>query len=113
MKKRNDISRIRKLLEHQREELLRRVEATQYDRKPVELDQSQIGRLSRMDAIQVQEMALEQERRREIEVQKVEAALARISVGDYGYCMQCGEEISAKRLAFDPAVPICVDCAAS
>ena len=99
-------------MEHQREELLRRVEVTQHDRKPVMLDQSQIGRLSRMDAIQIQEMALEQERRREMEAQKIEAALARISAGDYGCCTQCGEEISAKRLAFDPAVPICVDCAA-
>ena len=34
-------------------------------RKPVNLDQSQQGRLSRMDAIQLQEMALESQRRRD------------------------------------------------
>lgn len=33
-------------------------------RKPVELDQTMVGRLSRMDAMQQQEMALANERRR-------------------------------------------------
>ena len=88
-----------------------RVEITQEDRKPVELDQSQVGRLSRMDAMQVQEMALEQERRREIEIKRINAALVRIAEGEYGFCSKCGEGISPKRLEFDPSTPMCVDCA--
>ena len=102
--------KVKKLLETQRKEILERVELTQDDRKPVELDQSTMGRLSRMDAMQVQEMALEQERRREIELQKIEAALVRVAEGEYGFCTHCGEGISPKRLEFDPAVPLCVDC---
>ena len=113
MAKSIDLKKVKKQLEAQRLELLERVESTEEDRKPVELDQSQVGRLSRMDAMQVQEMALEQERRREIELQKIDAALARIKEGEYGFCTHCGEDISPKRLEFDPAAPLCVDCAGS
>jgi DnaK suppressor protein len=88
MKKKSETASIKHLLENQREELLRRVQITQEDRKPVELDQSQVGRLSRMDAMQVQEMALEQERRRGIEIQRINAALARITDGEYGFCLK-------------------------
>ena len=80
-------------------------------RKAVELDQQSVGRLSRMDALQVQAMALEQERRRDIERKRVAAALVRIETGDYGYCVSCDEPIAPKRLAHDPAVPTCVVCA--
>ncbi len=37
---------------------------TEGERAPVELDQQTVGRLSRMDALQVQAMALETSRRR-------------------------------------------------
>ena len=110
MEKKSEIETIKRQLENQRKELLRRVEITQEDRKPVVLDQSQVGRLSRMDAMQVQEMALEQERRREIEIKKINAALTRIAKGEYGFCLKCGKVISSKRLQFDPSAPLCVDC---
>lgn len=84
---------------------------TSEDRAPVQLDQQSVGRLSRMDALQVQAMALEASRRRSAELRRIEAALARIEAGDYGYCVECGEEIAVRRLEFDPATPYCVDCA--
>ena len=80
-------------------------------REPVELDQSRVGRLSRMDALQGQAMALEIARRRENEVRRIDAALARIDGGEYGYCVTCGEDIAAKRLDLDPAAAVCIDCA--
>ena len=79
--------------------------------QPVELDQQRVGRLSRMDALQGQEMARAAERRRDIELRKIDAALARLDSGEYGWCARCGEEIAAARLRLDPAVPICIDCA--
>ena len=106
------LDKIKSKLEEERDEIQRLAVVTEADRKPVELDQSQVGRLSRMDAMQVHEMALEQERRREVELQKINAALNRLQEGEYGYCTRCGEDISPKRLAFDPATPLCVDCAA-
>ena len=79
-------------------------------RKPVQLDQTSVGRLSRMDAIQGQAMQLETERRRAVERQRIMAALKRIHDGDFGYCTECGEDIALKRLQYDPTVPTCIDC---
>lgn len=80
--------------------------------KPVELDQSMVGRLSRMDAIQQQEMALASERRRHDLLNKIDQAFIRIKNGDYGYCIKCDEEIAEKRLELDPTILVCVKCAA-
>jgi DnaK suppressor protein len=86
-------------------------ETTAETRRPVELDQTSVGRLSRMDAMQVQAMALAAERKRHEEARRVEAAIRRIDDGEYGYCASCGDEIAAKRLAVDPTVPTCIRCA--
>ena len=77
---------------------------------PVELDQQSVGRVSRIDAMQAQAMAQATERRRLSRIKQVEAALKRIEDGEYGYCLTCGEEIEAKRLATDPAAPLCIGC---
>ena len=75
---------------------------------PVELDQTQQGRLSRMDAMQQQAMADETQRRRHVRLVQIDAALARLDDGEYGYCVTCGEEINADRLALDPAIALCL-----
>ena len=80
---------------------------------PVELDQTRQGRLSRMDAMQMQAMAQESRRRQEQEVKRIDAALQRIEDGDYGYCLVTGEEIEPKRLEADPAVATCLAAARS
>ena len=80
-------------------------------RAVVQLDQQSVGRLSRMDAMQAQSMALATEERREAERARVQAALRRIESGDYGYCLNCDEEIEPRRLEIDPAAPLCLDCA--
>lgn len=79
--------------------------------RTVELDQSSVGRLSRMDAMQGQQMALATSRRRAQQLQRVKAALARVDSGDYGECLICGEEIGWGRLNIDPAAPRCIACA--
>ncbi|NBC31943.1 MAG: TraR/DksA family transcriptional regulator [Alphaproteobacteria bacterium] len=91
---------------------LERIDASSADsRKAVELDQQSVGRLSRMDAMQQQQMALATERRRQTEKRKLQAALSRIAAGDYGFCVRCGEDIDPPRLRIDPAAPLCGDCA--
>ena len=77
----------------------------------VELDQASIGRLSRMDALQAQEMALETQRRRRHQLQRIEGALRRIESGNYGDCFICGRAIDARRLAVDPTHTRCAQCA--
>lgn len=79
----------------------------------VELDQSRVGRLSRMDAMQAQQMALEASRRRKRQLVAIDAALGRIDVGDFGACFVCGEDIDARRLAIDPTSTRCLGCLAA
>jgi len=99
------------LLLKRKKELLKLSEDTEDARKPVTLDQQSIGRLSRMDAMQGQAMAIEVEQRRKRELIRIEQALERIEEDEYGYCLSCGDEIEEKRLKLDPAVSICIKCA--
>jgi len=94
-----------------REEVVRLRAESSEAAHPVELDQARVGRLSRMDALQMQAMAAETTRRRDAELDRIAAALARIEDGEFGWCLGCGEEIGEKRLLNDPAVPNCIGCA--
>jgi RNA polymerase-binding transcription factor len=106
-----DLGAIRDVLKKEQAELLASSEAAADDRKPVELDQQSVGRLSRMDALQNQAMANALETHRQTHLHQIEAALKRLEEGDYGYCTGCGDEIPAKRLEIDPAIALCVKCA--
>lgn len=106
-----DVKYFKKRLEERKKELQNVIENSKESRDVVELDQTKMGRLSRMDALQGQAMALETNRRREVELQKIKASLERIKTGDYGYCVSCDEEIGIKRLELDPSVPTCINCA--
>lgn len=79
--------------------------------KPVELDQTRVGRVSRMDAMQSQAMSLEVKRRQELQLKKLGAALKRLDDGDYGYCIRCGEEINVERLKVELTTLLCIGCA--
>ena len=78
--------------------------------KPVELDQAAIGRLTRMDAMRAQSMAIETKVRRQHQLLRVEGALQRITTGDYGVCLTCGEEMNIRRLEVDPSYTQCIKC---
>ena len=106
-----DLSRFEQRLTARLAELDELSKLGEEGRAVVQLDQQSVGRLSRMDAMQAQSMALATEERREAERTRVAAALKRIESGDYGYCLNCDEEIAVKRLEIDPAAPLCLDCA--
>ena len=106
-----DLAAIRRALEQERGGLQEISAARAVERRPLALDQQSVGRLSRMDALQVQAMAQATEARRQLRLQQIAAALGRLDDGEYGYCTGCGEEIPAKRLAIDPTLARCVDCA--
>ena len=76
----------------------------------VELDTS-IERLSRMDAMQSQQMALELRRRQENQLLRIQNALKRMDQGRYGICGKCKKPISDERLETSPDVVMCVRCA--
>lgn len=106
-----DPEHFKKLLLARQKELLDNSSIDQQAADPVELDQSRVGRLSRMDAMQGQAMSLEAKRRREAELLRISSALKRIEAGEYGYCVRCEEEIVPGRLEIDPSVLLCVQCA--
>jgi RNA polymerase-binding transcription factor len=105
-----DIDAFLTLLNDRKKDLESSSKATRNLRKPVELDQQSVGRLSRQDALQQQAMAKAQETRRGIELLKIDSALARIEEDEFGWCADCGEAITVKRLFIDPTARLCVTC---
>ncbi len=76
----------------------------------VELDQSLVGRVSRMDAMQQQGMAKSTRDKVERRLRKVNLALAAMECGEYGRCKHCDEWISAARLQAQPEASLCINC---
>lgn len=106
-----DIEFYKRLLLERKNELCTIDSASAGSRKAVELDQTSVGRLSRMDALQGQAMNNAIAQRRKQGLLKIESALKRTEGEEYGYCLRCGEEIAEKRLHFDPATLHCSECA--
>ena len=99
-----------KLLQYQQE--LLEIDATgDAASQTVELDQTRVGRLSRMDALQAQAMSVATNQRRKLELQKIKAALLRIENNTYGHCLECGEMINPQRLLSNLSATLCISCA--
>ena len=106
-----DKTRIKQQLIELREELRALEDTSREAASTVELDQSRVGRLTRMDAIQAQEISKEARRRRELLMRRIEPALKRLESDDYGWCIDCEEAIAPARLEFDPTCSTCISCA--
>jgi RNA polymerase-binding protein DksA len=55
-------------------------------------------------------MNLDTSQRETHELADIEGALARIRVGRYGACIDCGQEIKCDRLQAYPAAKRCINC---
>ena len=106
-----DIRRFKAKLLQAREEILSMQGTRDASAATVVLDQSSVGRLSRMDALQQQALAKSSRQRAEQSLRRIEAALRRCDDGSYGYCVDCDEPIDPRRLEFDPANALCLTCA--
>ena len=82
---------------------------TEADSRPVDLDLP-IGRLSRIDAIQMQGMARMSRDQLDIRRQQVNASLDALDAGSYGLCRSCKGPIGLGRLEVLPESPFCLDC---
>ena len=77
---------------------------------PVSPDNA-IGRLSRLEAISarnVNKSALSQAKAR---LAGLKQALANLDDPEFGYCLECGEQIPLPRLLLMPHTKFCVPCA--
>lgn len=106
-----NIEKITRQLEDAKALLIDQSFESKESRDTVMLDQSSVGRLSRMDALQGQAMAKAGEDRRQLTIRRIDAALVRLDREAFGECIECGEWIGAKRLEWDPTVLKCIDCA--
>jgi DnaK suppressor protein len=95
-----------------RDSLSKSLGTHQANSQPVELDQSAVGRVSRIDAIQQQQMADAQKRRNELRLKQVAVALRGFDDDSYGDCKVCGDPIGYRRLKARPESPACVGCMA-
>ena len=103
-----------------REELLVLLEMSAESGDTVELDQTKVGRLSRMDAMQQQEMsnacrAGYQKRLTDVQhallnIEQSDSGLCGSGLCEYGWCEHCGDAIDIRRLDAKPESRFCVGC---
>jgi len=91
------------------QELLHLLELSREGTRPVELDQP-IGRLSRMDAMQHQQMAAANRQSHQLRYGQVKQALGALDTEEYGFCRRCEESIGFNRLKARPETPFCLGC---
>lgn len=96
-------------IETRLKEIDQEIESTAAESKAVSPDVS-IGRLSRLDSMQHQQIALAGKRRLEDERNRLIEARRRIDAGTYGRCLLCGQDIPTDRLLIKPDAVSCVAC---
>ena len=92
------------------EKLTRSMAITDEALKPVELDQTAVGRLSRIDSLQNQGITKNLREREVVKLAQLQQALKRMDEGDYGLCTECRSEIPFGRLVVFPEAPNCSSC---
>ena len=85
------------------------LQLTKEGSKPVDLG-TPIGRLSRMDAMQQQQMTRASRSTLETKRLQIEASLRAYGKGEYGCCRSCEEPIGYQRLKARPEAPFCLSC---
>jgi DnaK suppressor protein len=105
-----DTDQIRDKLNAKRQELLERVDRTSkhlYQRdEPVSPNFAE-----QSVEMENQELIYTLDREGKEEIRKIGKALERLDHGDYGLCVNCGEDISEQRLEALPYADVCIDCA--
>ncbi len=104
------LNELRSLLEERRNNLKLQLEQSEAATQPVTLDQQSVGRVSRIDAIQQQQMAIAGKTQTAQLLRRIELAMKRIEDDEYGQCMQCGESIPFARLQVQPDASLCLAC---
>ena len=95
-----------------RDELSTRIDGLAEATKPVDLE-TPIGRLSRMDAMQEQELQKATREKYALRLKQVEQALVAVENDVYGYCRKCEEPVGYARLSVRPEAPFCMGCQSS
>ncbi len=108
----SELAELRTELERELARIVRSMQTSRDAARPVQLDQTSVGRLSRMDAIQNQHMSADLHSRQEARHALIVDALDRIAQGTYGRCLRCGTNIPFGRLIVFPEARTCAACSA-
>jgi len=106
----NQVSELATLLNQQKLDLQRLLQNSQKNSAPVTLDQQSVGRVSRIDAIQQQQMAVANRDQASAILKQIGKSLVRVENNEYGFCLECGEPIAYARLQVQPYAANCVGC---
>jgi len=106
----DQIGELRAELDHQLRRLERSMQVTEAAMEPVKLDQTAVGRLSRIDSLQNQGLTRNLHEREKVKLAHIQEACRRIEEGTYGLCVSCDSEIPFERLYVMPEAPICATC---
>lgn len=104
------LASIRSIIETRIEEIETFLAQDDPESKPVAPDVA-IGRLSRLDSMQAQQMNLAQQRRLREELEHLHSAQERMDKGTYGTCAYCLSPIAYERLEAMPDAVVCISCA--
>jgi DnaK suppressor protein len=105
------VDELTRVLEGDLTKLERSMRVTDEAMRPIELDQSAVGRLSRMDSLQNQGLTRNLQEREQVKLALVVGALRRIEASTYGRCSECGVGVPFERLMVFPEAPTCAGCA--
>ena len=97
-------------LEQLSSDLREQIELAKPAASTVVLDQSKVGRISRMDAMQQQHMADSTLQHAKKRLKLVSKALNKMFEDEYGFCELCDEMIAFARLQVNPEAQLCLKC---
>ncbi|MFW6201797.1 MAG: TraR/DksA family transcriptional regulator [Gemmatimonadota bacterium] len=106
------VTELREELEAALARLERSLDIGEAASRPVQLDQTAVGRLSRIDSLQNQMMSQGLRDREQARLSAILDALRRIEEGTYGRCTDCERAIAYERLLVFPETRTCVACGA-
>src|SRR5580658_7288328 len=101
----SELSRYRNVLEAKHAEIMQLVR----NRDGIAIERSSDS-LDEVQQATERELAIRNLDRDSNVLRKVRGALRRITEGDYGVCLHCEEDVSAKRLAAVPWAAFCIRC---
>jgi len=115
--KKSTLKRLTAQLEHERDRLIRIIEAREEDLEEARLTETSADRSPDPGSADAGSLKFEYEKELSVErnaedlLRKVEHALDRIEQGGYGTCELCGATIPEARLEVLPYATLCVSCA--
>jgi DnaK suppressor protein len=89
---------------------LERLLTSRGDTRSLEIDQSAVGRLSRIETLQNQGLTQDLAERERTQREELLQALKRIEQGDFGRCSGCQRPIDLERLLVFPEARTCCGC---